>query len=293
MPIQSIEKGMSQSELKVLKSALTDSQPLSLPPDYSDAAVAELHEMLLELRNFATNMLKGEPSPSIRNKGYMAGVMKSLQAQLQSLSLKARAVPSNGSDQHADPMGDFTGSLNSMTRQLIAAKKQLEEANQILKLSMDIDPLTGLYTFSFLMKTLEHEIERSRRYNEPLSIVLLDIENFKIINESYGYQVGDAVLETTAALMRQILRPSDSAGRYSGGEFMLILPNTDLDGACALAQRVQSLISSTPCTESKIDVMVSPGVARWENDKMVDLIHEAESDLRAAKHKRKTRSQTA
>jgi diguanylate cyclase (GGDEF)-like protein len=290
MPIQSIEKGMTHGELKVLKSTLTDSHPLSLPPDSSDAAVAELHEMLLELRNFATNMLKGDPSPSIRNKGYMAGVMKSLQAQLQSLSLKARAVPANDADQHADAMGDFTGSLNSMTQQLIAAKKQLEEANQILKLSMDIDPLTGLYTFSFLMKTLEHEIERSRRYNEPLSIVLLDIENLKIINESYGYRVGDAVLETTAAFMRQILRPSDSAGRYSGGEFMLILPNTDRDGACALAQRIQSLIAASPCTESNINVMVSPGVARWDNDKMVDLIHEAESDLRTAKHKRKTRS---
>ncbi len=289
MPTQGIEKEMTPGELKALKSILTESQPLSLPPDSSDAAVAELHEMLLELRNFAWNMLKGEPSHPLKNKGFMAGVMKSLQAHLRSLSLQARALPQNGSVPKTDPMGDFTESLNSMTQELKDAKKQLEEANQILKLNMDIDPLTGLYNFSFLMKTLESEIERSRRYNEPLSIVLLDIDNFMKINDSYGYRVGDEVLEHTAALMRQILRPSDTAGRYGGGEFLLILPNTNCDGASTLAERVRFLIATSPCTESNLTVTVSTGVARWENDKMVDLIRDAESDLKAAKHKRKNR----
>lgn len=289
MPIQSLEKELTQSELKVLKSTLTDSQPLPLPPDSSDAAVAELHEMLLELRNFALNMLRGDPSPPLKNKGFMAGVMKSLQAHLRSLSLQVRAGTHNGAVQQTDPMGDFAESLNSMTQELKDAKKQLEEANQILKLHMDIDPLTGVYNFSFLMKTLENEIERSRRYNEPLSIVLLDIDNFMKINDNYGYRVGDAVLEQTAALMRQMLRPSDTAGRYGGGEFMLILPNTNCDGACTLAERVRSLIANSPCTESNLTVTVSTGVAGWENDKMVDLIREAESDLKAAKHRRKNR----
>jgi diguanylate cyclase (GGDEF)-like protein len=292
MTIQNIEKEMTQGELKALKSALTDSQPLPLPPDYSDAAVAELHEMLLELRSLATNMLKGNLAPPVKYKGYMTGVMKSLQAHLQSISLQAQAASQNGPGpaKAADSRGDFAEPFNAMTQQFMDAKKQLEEANQILKLSLDTDTLTGLYNFSFLMKILENEIERSRRYNEPLSIVLLDIDNFMKINDSYGYRVGDAVLEQTATLMRQILRPSDNAGRYGGGEFMLILPNTDHDGACALAERVRSHIAATPCTESNLNVTISAGIAKWENHKLVDLIQEAHGALRAAKHKRKNKS---
>ena len=209
----------------------------------------------------------------------MAEVMKSLQAQFQSLSLQARAVSSD------EPVS----SLHGITQQLIDAKKRLEEADQTLKLHMEKDALTGLYNFSYLMKTLENEIERSRRYNESLSIVLLDIDNFMKINDSHGYRIGDAVLEEIAALLRQILRPSDTAGRYSGGEFLLILPNTDRDGACILAERIRSLIATTPCTDSNISVNISAGIAKWENHSMVDLIHEAKGNLHAAKHKRKNK----
>jgi len=212
VPTVNSENGIAQSEVRALKSALIDSQPLPLPPHSSDAAVVELHEMIMELRNFASNMLNGNPSPPFSSKGFMAGVMKSLQAQFQSLSLQARAVSPD----------EPASSLNAITQQLIDAKKRLEEADQTLKLHMETDTLTGLYNFSYLMKTLENEIERSRRYNEPLSIVLLDIDNFMKINDRHGYRIGDAVLEEIAALLRQILRPSDTAGRYSGGEFLLI-----------------------------------------------------------------------
>ena len=274
------ENGITQGELRTLKSALIDSQPLPLPPHSSDAAVAELHEMMMELRNFAANMLNGNPSPPFSHKGFMTGVMKSLQAQFQSLSLQARAVSPN------EPVS----SLHGITQQLIDAKKRLEEADQTLKLHMEKDALTGLYNFSYLMKTLENEIERSRRYNESLSIVLLDLDNFMKINDSHGYRVGDAVLEEIAALLREILRPSDTAGRYSGGEFLLILPNTDRDGACVLADRIRTLIATTPCTDSNISVSISAGIAKWDNHSMVDLIHEANGNLHAVKHKRKNKS---
>ncbi len=279
MSAVNIENGITQGELRALKSALIDRQPLPLPSNSSDAAVAELHEMILELRTFAANMLNGNPSPPFSYKGFMAEVMKSLQAQFQSLSLQARAVSSD------EPVS----SLHGITQQLIDAKKRLEEADQTLKLHMEKDALTGLYNFSYLMKTLENEIERSRRYNESLSIVLLDIDNFMKINDSHGYRIGDAVLAEIAALLREILRPSDTAGRYSGGEFLLILPNTDRDGACVLADRIRTLIATTPCTDSNISVNISAGIAKWENHSMVDLIHEAKGNLHAAKHKRKNK----
>jgi diguanylate cyclase (GGDEF)-like protein len=287
VPIHSLVKEITQGELKVLKSALTDRHPLPLPADSSDAAVAELHEMLLEMRNFASSMLEGDLSQSIRHKGYTAGVMKALQAHLRSLSFQARAALQGDPAQPFESMGDFAESVHSMSQQLTDMKKQLEEANQTLQLRMDTDALTGLYNFSFLMKTLENEIERSRRYDAPLSIVVLDINHFKKINDTYGYRIGDDVLEKTALLLRQILRPSDTAGRYGSGEFMLILPNTDLVGASVLAERVRSLIAAAPFTESGLNVTVSTGIAQWENHKLVDLIQEANDNLHSAKHKGK------
>lgn len=261
MRIPDVEIGITQGELKALKSTLVEANPLPLPPDSSDAAVAELHAMLLELRNFTSNLLSQNPSPPLRHKGYMAGLMKSL-----------------------------AGSQNDAARQLKDIKKQLEEANQIIKLSLETDTVTGLFNYSFLMKTLENEIERARRYDAPLSIVLFDIDNFKKINDTYGYRVGDAVLEHSAMLLRQILRPSDTAGRYGSGEFMLILPNTDCDGACVLAERIRSLVATSPYTESGINVTISPGVVQWENHTLADLVHEAKGNLQSAKHKRKNRS---
>lgn len=291
MLTETMERELSPGALKALKSTLTDNHPLPLPPDSSDAAVAELHEMLLELRNFAANLMKGQQTPSIRNKGYLPGVMKSLQSQIRSLSLQARAVQPDGSAHYAETMGDFADSLNLLTQQLVEAKKQLEETNQILKLHMDIDPLTGLYNFSYLMKTLEREIERSRRYNQPLSIVLLEIVNLKWISDNLGCLVGDTVLEKTAAQIRQILRPSDIAGRYSSGGILLILPNTDRAGACILAERARSLNEVIQYSDSSINIKLNPGVAIWENDKLTDLIHEAECDLHLAKHKPKRKQE--
>ncbi len=257
----SVEMGITQGELKALKSTLVEAYPLPLPPDSSDSAVTELHEMLLELRNFTSNLLTQNPSPPpLRHKGYMTGLMKSL-----------------------------AGSQNDAARQLRDIKKQLEEANQIIKLSLETDTVTGLFNYSFLMKTLENEIERARRYDDPLSIVLFDIDNFKKINDQYGYRVGDGVLEYSATLLRQILRPSDAAGRYGSGEFMLILPNTDCEGACVLAERIRSLIATSPCTESSINVTISAGVVKWENHTLADLVHEAKGNLQSAKHKRKNK----
>ena len=261
MRIPAVETGITQGEVKALISTLLEEYPLPLPPDSSDAAVAELHELLLELRNFTSNLLAQNPATPIRHKGYMTGLMKSL-----------------------------AGSQNDAARQLRDIKKQLEDANQIIKLSLDNDPVTGLFNHSFLMKTLENEIERSRRYDDPLSIVFFDIDNFKKINDKYGYRVGDGVLELSATILRQILRPSDTAGRYGSGEFMLILPNTDCDGACVLAERIRTLIATTPCTESSINVTISAGVAKWENHTLADLIHEAKGNLQLTKHKKKNRS---
>jgi two-component system, cell cycle response regulator len=280
---------MKADEISSLISALTDRQPLPLPPESSEAAVVELHELLLDLRNFMMSLVQGDLSQDLSHKGYLAGALKSLQANLRHLTWQTERISHGDFTQRIDFMGDFAVSFNSMTQQLKEAREQLEAANRVLQIRADTDGLTGLNNHAFLMKTLEAEIARSRRYGTALSIVMLDVDHFRKFNDTYGHQVGDAVLKKASALMRQPLRDSDTAGRYGGEEFMLILPNTDLSGARSLAERVRSLIEATPFTESGLKVTISAGIATWEKQQLFDLIQAADDRLYDAKHNGRNR----
>ena len=274
---------MTPNELKALKSALTERQPLPLSPDSSATAVVELHELLLELRYFMMALVQGDLSRDLTQKGYLAGALKSLQANLRHLTWQTQRISQGDFSQRIDFMGEFAVAFNSMTQQLQEAREQLETANRVLQLRADTDGLTELYNHVFLMKTLETEIERSRRYGTALSVVMLDIDHFKKINDTYGHQLGDTVLIETAKLLRQPLRASDTAGRYGGEEFMLILPNTDRDGALALAERIRSSIETTPFTATQLQVTISAGIAAWNKQKLVELIQTADNWLYEAK----------
>ena len=274
---------MTPNELKALKSALTERQPFLLSPDSSDTAVVDLQELLLELRNFMMALVQGDLSRDLAQKGYLAGSLKSLQANLRHLTWQTQRISQGDFTQRIDFMGEFAVAFNSMTQQLQEARQQLEEANQALQLRADTDGLTGLYNHAFLMKTLETEIERARRYGTALSLVMLDIDHFKKFNDTYGHQLGDTVLVETAKLLRQPLRASDTAGRYGGEEFMLILPNTDHDGALALAERIRSSIETTPFTDVHLQVTISAGIAAWDKQKLVELIQTADDRLYDAK----------
>ena len=117
---------------------------------------------------------------------------------------------------------------------------------QHLEYQTQIDSLTGLYNRRAFEKKIEDEFERSKRYGNPLSILILDVDNFKTINDTYGHHGGDAALVRIAETLREKTRQSDFACRYGGEEFLLILPETDLDNALQVAQKVHENIRN--CT---------------------------------------------
>jgi len=106
------------------------------------------------------------------------------------------------------------------------------------------DELTGLANHRRFQETIDAEAERARRFGQPLSLVMLDIDDFKAVNDTYGHQQGDVVLAEVARVLRASSRDIDSPARYGGEEFALILPQTDLDGAYRLAERVRSGIEA-------------------------------------------------
>ncbi len=108
----------------------------------------------------------------------------------------------------------------------------------------DVDYLTSLYNRQKLDKKLKKEIIRHKRYNHPLSLIMLDIDHFKNINDSYGHQVGDIILKEIGTILKNTTRATDIPTRYGGEEFCIILPHTDINQAKALAERLRKEIKT-------------------------------------------------
>ena len=146
----------------------------------------------------------------------------------------------------------------------------LENSINIERLGKEaaIDPLTNCYNRRALYSFLEHDIANTVRCGGTLSAIMLDIDHFKMINDSYGHQAGDKVLKQISEIMRTTIRKSDYIARYGGEEFVQILPNTNLLSAVNAAERLRRMIQDHRITinNQSINVTASFGVAEWKND---------------------------
>lgn len=124
-------------------------------------------------------------------------------------------------------------------------EEMVEQRTEILKWLSITDPLTGLYNRRYFIEQIELEFKRSKRYNRDLSLLMLDIDHFKSVNDNYGHQVGDIVLRKISSIIISQLRDSDLAFRYGGEEFMVILPETRAEDAINVAKRMKQEIMET------------------------------------------------
>ncbi len=120
-----------------------------------------------------------------------------------------------------------------------------EEVQRLEELSQR-DPLTGLYNFRHFLKALESEMERTRRTGMPLSLIMIDLDRFKRINDTYGHEAGNRALMWAARLWTPMLRRIDIACRYGGEEFAVILPGTRLAQAAVAAERLRRVLRENP-----------------------------------------------
>lgn len=160
--------------------------------------------------------------------------------------------------------------------------------DEIKRLS-EQDYLTGLYNRRKVHEVIESEIIRSKRYNSYFSIVLFDIDNFKATNDTYGHNAGDKCLVDISYIVRQTVRESDTACRWGGEEFLVFCPQTDIEGAVSLAEKLRSSIADKPFDEVGHKTS-SFGVARVQHgDTVQSLISRADDALYAAKHSGRNR----
>jgi diguanylate cyclase (GGDEF)-like protein len=165
---------------------------------------------------------------------------------------------------------------------------RLKESNRRLKELSYTDPLTGLCNRRSLMEKLQKELQRSDRTGAPLALVMADLDHFKKINDTYGHQEGDQVLRDMAELLRRNLRPYDTAARFGGEEFALVLPDCTHPEAIQAAERIRAAVSELPfgLDRQETGLTISLGVAVYPQERIrtVDnLIREADWALYRAK----------
>ncbi|MGI2260396.1 sensor domain-containing diguanylate cyclase [Shewanella sp. GXUN23E] len=166
-------------------------------------------------------------------------------------------------------------------------KLQLKEANAELAELSQTDGLTKLYNRRHWQDLLNREFERFARYQEQASLVMLDIDFFKSINDKYGHLVGDRAIQHLAAMINDSLRETDIAGRYGGEEFGIVLPKTDADSAAQFAERLRQKVEQSPMQLDKktIGFTISAGICMLDEDinQNSDWVRRADAALYQAK----------
>ena len=197
------------------------------------------------------------------------------------------------------PVFDREGKIRNLAyfSRDITAQRQIEQElrqseKRYKKLSIT-DDLTKLFNSRHFYITLQLEMERAHRYQRPLALLMIDIDNFKEFNDTYGHQAGDEVLAKTGEVIRNALREADTGYRYGGEEFAVILPETVGPGAVEVAERIRKELEAMPISlQAKHNryITASIGVSELRvEDKLSEFIRRADKNLYAAKTEGKNR----
>lgn len=168
-------------------------------------------------------------------------------------------------------VGYLTGVFNQMVSSLRESRREIEHINATLRTKNDelerlsiTDGLTGLANHRFLMQRLGEEATRSDRTERTFSALMADVDHFKQYNDEFGHPAGDEVLKQVAAVLRDCTRTVDCVGRYGGEEFAIIMPETNIDGALTVAERIRARVASAVFPNRRITLSI--GVAQYDKE---------------------------
>ena len=152
-----------------------------------------------------------------------------------------------------------------------------------LRLASLKDPVTGLYNYAYMSERLDQEISLHSRHGEKFSVIMIDVDHFKRVNDEFGHPAGDEVLVTLAHMMQDMLRQEDTACRYGGEEFMVILPQTDEAAAALVAEKLRQSVEAVRWQIQGLRITLSFGVSEYVSGVAKDLVKHADNLLYQAK----------
>ncbi|WP_428911485.1 diguanylate cyclase [Niallia sp. Krafla_26] len=203
----------------------------------------------LEGKSFVTLVHQDDLSSSLN-------AMRELEGQKSVNHFVNRVLCRDGSYRYLEwksqPNGNFIyASARDITEKclkemsLIQLTEELQQKNEILKTLAVTDELTGIYNRHYIDKVINREMSHSDKNHEPLTMVLLDLDHFKIVNDQWGHPVGDEVLKHTARLTKELIRKSDIIARFGGEEFVVLLPNTTLQGGLIVSEKIRKKMETS------------------------------------------------
>jgi diguanylate cyclase (GGDEF)-like protein len=191
-----------------------------------------------------------------------------------------------------NPFSQDTLEMRAVSRLVNTTARELEEANQSLEKLANTDSLTSIYNRHKGQILLEQEFLRARRYNRPMSLIMIDIDDFKRINDNYGHQAGDDALVHVARTITPLIRQTDFFIRWGGEEFLIICPETTVEGTAELADRLREAVAAKPAPGSS-RITLSIGVTTFHpEDTQEKLIGRADKALYISKKQGKNQVTT-
>ncbi len=172
---------------------------------------------------------------------------------------------------------------NEMIDEIHTQKVELEKYSKKMNRLAQMDSLTMLLNHRAIMESVQNRINEADRYHAPFSAIMIDIDNFKLINDTYGHPFGDNVLVRIASIFKESLRDTDIIGRYGGEEFLILLPNTNLDDAWLAAEKIRKSIASATWKIEDLRVTISGGVSEYSGESTHHLVGDVDQKLYKAK----------
>lgn len=267
---------------------------LAAPVDPPGPIVSYVNPAFSALTGYAAEEIIGQSSRLLHGPATDPGTVKRMHEAMKAdrpirveLLCYTKAGESIWLDINVVPLRDRSGRVThfaSIERDLSAAKQLEEELNTLAS----TDALTGLYNRRKLFEQAAVEFARAYRYHRELAVVMLDVDHFKRVNDQHGHFAGDRVLAALGHHARSLLRGCDLIGRWGGEEFMIVMPETPLDGAAVFAERLREELAAlaVPAGDQTLHFTVSAGVtARGDDDQDVThVLQRADVALYAAKN---------
>ena len=227
---------------------------------YDLPRLAPFLEDLTRIRNFQTSLAKGDLDVTLATRGFMAGTLKQLQSNLKHLSWQMERIANLDFTNNMQYLGEFAGTFNTMSNSLKTCLSEIEASKERYARLSAVDETTGLYNRRAFYERAEKELERCARRGREMSLLMLDLDYFKNINDTYGHSAGDEVLRAMGSLFMHMIRPEDTAARFGGEEFVLLFPEIDKQLACAIAERIRIAVEKNVLAYNDVALRVTVSI---------------------------------